>query len=168
MQLNLWDNSESVIPEKTKVSREPVKLFVDGASRGNPGAAGAGIVIFLGGALLHKDGFYLGRGTNNEAEYWALLLGVQKVIDLGLLEHRLFIFSDSQLLVRQITGDYRVKNPGLKRLFLQVKDVLSGFDYTIVHILREYNKEADAMANRGIDQHTVIPMDLLDRLGIAP
>ncbi len=167
MQLKLWGNTVEPVPEKTRVIREPLKLFVDGASRGNPGAAGAGVVITLAGARIFQDGYYLGRGTNNEAEYWALLLGLQKIFDLDLLEHTIFIFSDSQLLVRQIRGEYRVKNLGLRRLFDRAQELLRLCDYKIVHVLREYNKEADAMANRGIDEHNVVPADLLERLGVA-
>ncbi|KKT02295.1 MAG: Ribonuclease H [candidate division TM6 bacterium GW2011_GWF2_43_17] len=167
MQLKLWGNVAETFPDQMPTTREPVKLFVDGASRGNPGEAGAGIVITLGGARIFQDGFYLGRGTNNEAEYWALLLGLQKVIDLSLLEHPLFIFSDSQLLVRQIRGEYRVKNLALRRLFDRAQGLLRLCSYTIVHVLREYNKEADAMANKGVDEHAVIPLDMLERLGLA-
>lgn len=166
MQLKLWDHSVEQAQKKVAEVQEPVRLFVDGASRGNPGDAGAGVVIIQGESRLYKGGFYLGRGTNNEAEYWALLIGLQLVFNLGLTEYPLFIFSDSQLMVRQIRGEYRVKNEHLRPLFARAKERLEHLSFTITHVLREYNKEADAMANRGIDTHTLLPGEIVEQLGM--
>lgn len=125
--------------------------MVDGAARGNPGEAGCGAVIFdeNGGALgeLHR---YLGRTTNNVAEYEGLLLGLERVLHLG--GKRLRIESDSQLLVRQLNGLYRVKNEKLKTLHQRASGLLRRLEaWRIIHIPRENNRLADRLANRAID-----------------
>ena len=128
------------------------RLFTDGASRGNPGEAGAGIV------LLDDDNQevvarsrYLGRSTNNVAEYKALILGLETATQLGC--SRLAIFMDSQLIVRQVQGRYKVKNANLKPLFDDVKSLLANINkWSIDHVPRAENKRADELANRGIDE----------------
>ena len=126
-------------------------LMVDGAARGNPGEAGCGAVILdESGAVIKEVSRYLGRTTNNVAEYEALLLGLEALIDLGKKVVR--IQSDSQLLVRQLNGEYRVKDKKLRRLFDSAVILLRRFDKVrIVHVPRELNKHADRLANRGID-----------------
>lgn len=127
-------------------------MHVDGASRGNPGEAGAGVVFFgPDGRILGKAGRYLGLATNNEAEYRALLFGLEIARARGL--RRLDIVADSELLVRQITGAYRVREPRLRPLYDEAVARLSGLDaYTIRHARRAENTEADAMANAAIDE----------------
>lgn len=125
--------------------------MVDGAARGNPGEAGCGAIIFdeNGGALgeLYR---YLGRTTNNVAEYEALLLGLERVLHLG--GKRLRVESDSQLLVRQLNGLYRVKNEKLKTLHQRALALLRRLEaWRIIHIPRENNRLADRLANRAID-----------------
>ena len=125
-------------------------LRVDGASRGNPGQAGAGIVVEKRGEILLRMGEYLGEATNNEAEYRALILGVQQGRRLGLSELR--VYSDSELLVRQMKGEYRVRNPRLQELYFQVlKDLGSFRKVFFSHVPREENREADRLANLAID-----------------
>jgi ribonuclease HI/probable phosphoglycerate mutase len=128
------------------------KLFTDGASRGNPGEAGAGIVLLDDSDReLAVRSSYLGRCTNNVAEYQALLLGLKTARELGC--RSLVIFMDSQLIVRQVQGRYRVKSTDLKPLYDQVKNFLADLDgWSITHVLRAENKRADEMANRGIDE----------------
>jgi ribonuclease HI/probable phosphoglycerate mutase len=128
------------------------KLYTDGASRGNPGQAGAGIVLYdEAGLELAVRSAYLGRCTNNIAEYRALLLGLQTAREMGCAA--VDIFMDSQLIVRQVEGRYKVKNAGIKPLYAQVTDLLAGFDdWTITHVPRADNKRADELANRGIDE----------------
>jgi ribonuclease HI len=125
-------------------------LFTDGASKGNPGPAGAGwILVSDGESAPMKNSKYLGEATNNEAEYQALILGLQSALSHGVKEIR--VHMDSELLVRQINGLYRVKNPRLAVFFHQVQELLSKFSkYAIIHIPREQNREADAMANEAI------------------
>jgi len=150
--------TEPVPPPSTTGDGTKVKkltdchLYTDGASRGNPGLAGAGVVLFddRGQELLGKSK-YLGKCTNNVAEYQALILGLQAAQELGC--PRLHVFLDSELIVRQITGKYKVKNATLKPLFAQVQKLLKGFKgYTIGHVPREKNKRADELANQGIDR----------------
>ena len=128
------------------------RLFTDGASRGNPGEAGAGIVLLDDrDRELATRSLYLGRCTNNVAEYQALLLGLKTAFELGC--RQLAIFMDSQLIVRQVQGRYKVKSADLKPLFDQVKSLLADLDgWSITHVLRAENKRADEMANKGIDE----------------
>ena len=124
-------------------------LFVDGGARGNPGPAGAGVVLEVGEKVM-RLGEYLGEATNNVAEYKALLLGLKAAADMGLSE--LEIRSDSELMVRQLNGQYKVKSPALMDLYFSAIKLLSGFRKTsLKHVPREENKEADKLANMAID-----------------
>jgi ribonuclease HI len=125
-------------------------LYIDGASRGNPGRAGAGIWITDGeGKKISEVSRYLGHKTNNEAEYWALLLGLKEAKRLG--GEALQIFTDSELVERQIKGVYRVKDLDLKALHKIVIENLKRFSsFEIESIPREENKEADRLANQAI------------------
>ncbi len=127
------------------------RLFTDGASRGNPGQAGAGAVLFdAAGQELAARSLYLGECTNNVAEYRALLLGLQTALEQGCV--RLEIRLDSELIVRQLQGRYQVKNEGLKPLFQEVKSLLARLEsWAVAHVPREQNKRADQLANQGID-----------------
>ena len=124
-------------------------LFVDGGARGNPGPAGAGVVLEVGEKVV-RLGEYLGEATNNVAEYKALLLGLKAAADMGLSE--LEIRSDSELMVRQLNGQYKVKSQALMGLYFSAIKLLSGFrKSSLKHIPREENKEADRLANMAID-----------------
>jgi ribonuclease HI len=134
--------------------QEGLQLFIhiDGASRGNPGRAGAGIWIRNGmGRTLLEMSRYLGQKTNNEAEYWALLLGLREVKRLkGKFLH---IFTDSELVERQVKGLYRVKDLKLKALHKAVMQTLKEFSsFEIQAIPREQNEEADRLANQAIQR----------------
>jgi Ribonuclease HI len=126
-------------------------LMVDGAARGNPGTAGCGAAIYdETGAVVKKLSRYLGQATNNVAEYEGLLMGLEALIQLG--RKRIVVQSDSQLLVRQLNGQYRVKDEKLKRLFERAMTLLRQFDSVqILHVPRKLNKLADRLANQGID-----------------
>lgn len=128
-------------------------LHSDGGSRGNPGPAGAGAVLYDDqGVEVAALSRYLGRTTNNEAEYQALLLGLNEAKRLGAA--RLTVKMDSELIVRQLEGKYRVKAPGLKPMYAEAKRLLQGFaSVTILHVRREFNKRADELANQAMDQH---------------
>jgi ribonuclease HI len=126
-------------------------LFVDGASRNNPGPSGAGIYIEKDDILVIKEGYYLGIKTNNQAEYFALLLGLFVLSEHAQHGDVIRIVSDSQLLVRQITGLYKVRQPHLQPLYALCKEKMHKLDATIAHVLRDENSEADAMANHGVD-----------------
>lgn len=129
------------------------RLYTDGAARGNPGPAGAGALLCdSGGRVIAELCEYLGEATNNVAEYRALLLGLKKAAELGGGE--IEVLADSELMVRQLSGRYRVKNEGLKPLFQQAVRLLKEFEkYSIRHIDREQNYEADRLANRAIDEN---------------
>ncbi|TET07016.1 ribonuclease HI family protein [Candidatus Dependentiae bacterium] len=133
------------------------KLFIDGAARNNPGPAGIGMVIFKDEDLVEQQGFFVGSKTNNQAEYLALLLGLIRIKQLVGTDDLLLILSDSELLVRQLKGRYKVKNPALKSLYEGAQRLLNGLKYDIGHILRYKNESADALANRGIDQKIAVP-----------
>ncbi len=128
-----------------------VLLQSDGASRGNPGPAAAGYVIYdADGQEIYSEGVALGTLTNNQAEYRALLLGLAAVKRLGF--GKVEIALDSELIVRQLEGRYKVKNAGLKPLFEEARLLLHGFgDWKIRHVPRAENKVADGLANEALD-----------------
>ncbi len=128
-------------------------LYTDGAARGNPGPAGAGAFICKpDGTAVAEVSKYLGETTNNVAEYQALLSGLKKLVELGAGDVE--ILADSQLMVRQLQGTYRVKHPNLKPLFEEALTLLKKIRrYSIRHIEREKNEEADRLANQAIDDH---------------
>ena len=129
-----------------------VRVFTDGAARGNPGPAGAGAVILDGdGRVLARLGRFLGKQTNNVAEYQGLLLGLRRARQMGAREVE--VRADSQLLIRQLQGKYAVKNEVLKRLHEEALALLRSFDrYELIHVPREQNGLADEMSNRAIDE----------------
>ena len=138
----------------TKVAEGPprVRLFSDGAARGNPGPAGAGAVIVSpAGHIMAKIGKFLGESTNNVAEYTGLILGLKRAKAMGIKE--LDVFSDSELLVKQLAGEYAVKAEHLKLLYDEAQTLLKAFpEVHVAHIPREENKAADEMSNRAIDE----------------
>jgi ribonuclease HI len=150
-QAKLWQDKGK--DWKNKLTGRTLYLYTDGASRGNPGEAGAGIAILdEQGNELVSAGKYLGRCTNNEAEYRALLLGLAKCRELG--KGRIKIHLDSELIVKQILGAYRVKHPNLIPLFQEATQRLSDFAwFSIRHVRREQNSRADQLANQAIDDH---------------
>ncbi|MDF1564677.1 MAG: ribonuclease HI family protein [Deltaproteobacteria bacterium] len=129
-----------------------MQVCTDGAARGNPGPAGAGAVLqSADGRVLGRVGRYLGHQTNNVAEYEAILLGLRAAQELGATEVRLV--SDSELLIKQIKGVYRVKAAHLKPYHADVMRLARTFAaFEAVHVKREQNKAADQMANRAVDE----------------
>jgi ribonuclease HI len=141
----------SWIPNSPTLEEITWKLYIDGASRGNPGSAGVGIYIMRGDEAFIKEGFFIGSCTNNQAEYTALLLGLCRLRIAGVRDS-VHIFSDSELLVRQVKRVYRVHHVVLQRLHKRAHELLEGINYQIQHIPREHNTIADALANEGIDK----------------
>lgn len=130
-------------------------LRTDGGSRGNPGPAGAGFVVEVDGEIVCRGGRFLGSVTNNVAEYEALVWGLENVRELG--HDEVTVFADSELLVKQVNGAYRVKNEGLKPLFVRALRLLREFaKWEVKHVRREQNTEADAMANEAMDSRDVV------------
>jgi ribonuclease HI len=130
---------------------ERVVVYVDGGARGNPGPAGIGVVITDDhGAELACANDFIGVATNNEAEYRALLLGLERALELGAREVE--VVNDSQLVARQITGEYRVRKAELKPLHAQALATLRRFErWTVRSVPREQNERADGLVNDAID-----------------
>src|SRR5262245_31614350 len=125
-------------------------LYSDGASRGNPGPAGAGAYLITPEGAEIKLTLYLGIKTNNQAEYEALLLGLRELVQRGA--KKVNIRADSEFMIRQLLGEYRVKNEGIKPLFEAAKNLLESFDSVdLKHIPREENTIADELSNIAID-----------------
>lgn len=144
--------------------REPIapstvewRLYVDGASRNNPGPAGAGVYLLKNGVPVYQEGFYLGTKTNNQAEYHAMLLGIFYCKQNMSSSDVLYIISDSQFLIRQMKGEYKVKTPHIKILYDVAWRLLDGVNYSFCHVLRDYNQQADALANEGIEKKRAVP-----------
>ena len=127
-----------------------LKIFFDGSSHGNPGPSGIGIMVFdESGRVLDKFSKFIGFGTNNEAEYHALIEALRRAVKLGA--ERVELYSDSELLVRQVKGVYSVRDEKLKRLHLKCLQLLKNFkEYKIAYVPRELNVEADRLANEAI------------------
>ena len=145
-------------------SKKGWHLFVDGASRGNPGPSGAGIYLSNNGVTIAKRGYFLGKHTNNEAEYLALLIGAFVAKKHMKEEVHLHVFSDSLLLIKQMKGEYRVRKPELIVLHQLVTTYFTGFECTFTHVYREKNVEADALANVGVDTKTSLPVSFISLL----
>jgi len=125
--------------------------YIDGACRGNPGHAALAVVIRDGDETLVEKASYLGFATNNVAEYSAMIEALSEMRRLGA--RQIEVRSDSELLVRQINGEYRVKADGLRSLYINAVRMLHDFDdFRVLHIPRGENKRADLLANRALDE----------------
>jgi len=132
--------------------RVEATLFADGGSRGNPGpAASAAVLLDSSGELLEEIGAYLGVATNNVAEWTALVLGLEAAAKRGI--RRLAVRLDSELVVKQLRGEYRVKHAGLQPLHRRAQQLLRGFgEVDVKHVPRKQNVVADRLVNRVLDQ----------------
>jgi ribonuclease HI len=147
-----------------------LSIYIDGASRGNPGEAGIGIIIKKpDGTVLYSAAGYTGKMTNNAAEYTALITALTKLKKSPSLlkpsagtgeRSAITIYSDSELIVKQAIGQYKVKEPELKKLYDRVLDLVRSIPYKIEikHIRRELNREADRLANLGINSKLPISL----------
>lgn len=127
-------------------------INTDGGARNNPGPAGIGAVFSdENGEVIAKYKEYIGEATNNVAEYSALVLALKKAqeFETDEIECRL----DSELIVKQLNGEYKVKDPGMKKLYGQVQELIFFKPIKFVHVRREFNKLADALVNEAIDEH---------------
>jgi ribonuclease HI len=129
-----------------------VRMYIDGGARGNPGPAGYGVRIEdADGTLIEELYGGLGVATNNVAEYNGLLAALKWAVDHG--QQRVLVRADSELLVKQMRGEYRVKHPGLQPLAARARLLIGQLDdVTFQHVRREQNKEADRLSNLGMDQ----------------
>lgn len=157
-QISLFDYVET---PSVKIEPTRWKISIDGASRGNPGLATCGVVIYKDDQLFKKEGYFLNTMTNNQAEYTALIVALLLLQQVWHKNDTLCIISDSQLLVRQMQGIYKVKNEELKRFNMLALQLLSGLSYTIDHVLREYNQEADRAANKAFETLKKLPPDFI-------
>ena len=128
-----------------------VTVNVDGGARGNPGPAAIGVVLRdESGQVLEELGETIGEATNNVAEYKALLRGIELAAEHAATD--LELIGDSELVVRQVEGKYKVKNAGIKPLHAEVKRALASFDsWSIRHVRRENNSDADRLVNQALD-----------------
>ena len=130
-----------------------LKIFFDGSSHGNPGPSGIGIIVLNEfGGVLDKLSKFIGFGTNNEAEYRALIEALRRAIQLDA--EKVELYSDSELVVKQVKGIYSVRDEKLKRLHLECVELLKNFkEFEIKYVPRELNAEADELANEAIVKH---------------
>jgi ribonuclease HI len=159
VQTGLFDSDTASFTQGE--ARDRAVMYCDGACSGNPGKSGIGVVIYIPdsesqkveGSDSYRISEYIGIATNNIAEYTAFVRGLEKVRALGV--KKISVFMDSELLVRQMTGVYKVKNKNLIPLFNSARELLKGFDsYTITHVRRELNGEADKLAREAVKKHS--------------
>ena len=134
------------------MTSEMIKIFSDGGARGNPGPAGVGAVIYSdNGEVLAEVSEYLGIATNNQAEYKALIFALKRAKEMGA--KKIMCYLDSELVVKQLNREYKVKNKDLAPLFLEVHNLSINFkNISYHHIPREENKAADKLANIAMDR----------------
>lgn len=127
-----------------------IKVFCDGGSRGNPGPAASGVVFTTGrDEVIATYSEYLGVTTNNQAEYKAVVLALEKLVDFSF--NQIEFYLDSELVVKQIKGIYRVKNAQLQPIYQDIKNKLQNIHYSMTHVYREQNKLADKAVNDCLD-----------------
>jgi ribonuclease HI len=164
-QLRLFESDNPAPhPTQTDIAQQQKvewRLYVDGASRNNPGPSGAGVYLLKNNTVIEKQGYFLGIKTNNEAEYLALILGMLLVRQFARPTDEIFVISDSQLLIRQLQGTYRVRTETLKKLHMVAHGLVVSANAGTMHVLRAENSEADKLANLGIDTQREIPAEFL-------
>lgn len=127
-----------------------LRVHGDGGSRGNPGpAAAAAVFVDEDGKVTQTFAEYMGVATNNQAEYRAVELGLEAMREQGIREADFYL--DSQLVVRQLNGQYKVKHPDMRAAFHRIQKLLEGLDVTFTHVMREDNTQADAAVNACLD-----------------
>ena len=164
-QLNFLqgDNTPLVNPQECDTGNiQALKIYIDGAARKNPGPAGSGVFLKKGEEIIFEQGFFLGDRTNNQAEYFALLLAAFFIKQYAQKEDLVLVYSDSQLLVRQMTGMYVVRDLTLKKMQQVASEMFVGYNVKFCHVYREQNQQADLLANRGIDKKIPLPKNFLD------
>lgn len=146
---NSLEKNNSLEPENKYV------LFFDGCSKGNPGLAGAGAVIYEDEREIYANSAFVGeKETNNVAEYTGLIMGLEQANKLGI--HHITIKGDSQLVIRQMKGEYKVKSPSILALYQRAKKLEKQFTkIEFIHIYRNENQRADMLSNEGICQNIV-------------
>ncbi len=134
------------------MNAETIEVYVDGGSRGNPGLAGGGFAVFRGGENVLEGSEFYGEKTNNQAEYLALRTALREVYS-KFPDLKVHCFMDSQLVVEQMNGNYKVKSANVRPLYDEVQSISGQFKgFSIEHIEREQNKRADELANEAMDR----------------
>lgn len=142
---------KGAISKLVSAKSNTIEVYTDGGSRGNPGFAGGGFVAFKNGKNILEGSEYFGEKTNNQAEYLALRTALRETY-ARFPDASIQCFMDSQLIVEQMNGNYKVKNAALRPLFDEVSRIAGQFkNFSIHHISREQNELADALANRAMD-----------------
>ena len=140
---------------------ETLTVYIDGASKGNPGKSGVGFLIEKNSSVIFSHGYFIGQATNNQAEYMACIAVLSHIQEcIKPIESSLIIYADSLLLIKQIQGAYRVKNPVLQLLHKEVTKLLNNFTWQAHHIAREKNSRADDLANKSIEYEIKPPLYL--------
>ena len=143
---------KKALAERQKPNAKIVEFFVDGGSRGNPGPSGGGYAVYVAGKEVMRGSEFYGHKTNNQAEYLALRTALREIYS-KYPEAALLCNMDSQLVVEQMNGNYKVKNEALRPLFDEVQRIVGQFpSFKIRHIERAKNKVADQMANEAMDR----------------
>lgn len=130
-----------------------IKMYSDGGARNNPGHAGIGVVIYdQKNNIIGSISEYIGETTNNQAEYTALLAGLERLVSLKISEVNCYL--DSELVVKQLNGEYKVKDDNLRIIYLQILELKEKFtDISFIHVKRNLNKVADKLVNEAIDEY---------------
>ncbi len=148
----IWQDPSLPLRMTMLMKYHKLTTYTDGGARGNPGPAALGVVIKDGAEIVEAYGRYIGATTNNIAEYSAVLSALERCKELGADEVEMRM--DSELVVKQMNGEYRVKNPGLAQIYLKIHNVKTGFKkVTFHHVRREQNAAADEQVNLAIDRH---------------
>lgn len=126
------------------------EMYFDGCSKGNPGSSGAGAVIYKNGEEIWSNSYFVGENaTNNVAEYFGLIRGLKRAIKMNI--HHLSVKGDSQLIIKQMTGQYQVKSESMVELYNIAKELETRFEnISYEHVYRKYNKRADQLSNDGL------------------
>jgi ribonuclease HI len=137
-------------------------LYTDGASRSNPGLSGIGFVLYDCQMKIVQEGsFFIGIATNNMAEYLALVAAFFLCFDI-IKDHKVQVYADSLLLINQLKGIWKVKDQKLRKCFLAIKKFRDDIEIEPIHVYREKNVYADMLANKGIDEHNILPYTLAE------
>ncbi|MCK5320323.1 ribonuclease HI family protein [Candidatus Parcubacteria bacterium] len=138
------------------IKHQKIKIYTDGGARGNPGPAGVGVVVYdVNDNIIDTKSEYIGEATNNQAEYKAVVVAMELIGKYEIDEINFFL--DSELVVKQLNREYKVKNKGLAPLFVKVyNNILKYKKVTFTHVRREFNKEADKLANIAMDNGQIL------------
>ncbi len=162
-QLSLFENHSSDT-KSSGYAPATWTIYTDGASRRNPGPSGIGVVIYKNDAEFATYGYFIGNKTNNQAEYLALLFALFIIEQYKRPRDTLRLVADSELLVKQLNGIYKVKNAELRPLHALATKLLISLRATICHVMREDNVRADQLANEGVDKKREMPQQFIDLL----